>query len=101
MGEKLREEVSKAGIWGGALARPRRMHQTTVRFGPELWRMLEAETERMGVSVAHYVREAALARLAYAAGQRSIGGESSLEWADPRIESGHLLAERAQAARSE
>jgi hypothetical protein len=47
-----------------------RMHQTTVRFGPDLWEALEAECGRLGVSVAQYLREAALARLAYTAGWR-------------------------------
>lgn len=47
-----------------------RMHQTTVRFGPDLWAALEAECERLGVSAAQYLREAALARLAYTAGVR-------------------------------
>jgi hypothetical protein len=46
------------------------MHQTTVRFGSDLWEALEREATRLGVSVAQYVREAALARLVYAAGQR-------------------------------
>lgn len=46
-----------------------RMHQTTVRFGPDLWEALEAECSRLGVSAAQYVREAALARLAFTAGQ--------------------------------
>lgn len=46
------------------------MHQTTVRFGPDLWEALEAECARLGVSAAQYVREAALARLAYTAGRR-------------------------------
>jgi hypothetical protein len=46
------------------------MHQTTVRFGSDLWQALEREATRLGVSVAQYVREAALARLVYAAGQR-------------------------------
>jgi hypothetical protein len=49
---------------------PRRMHQTTVRFGADLWQALEEEGSRLGVSVAQYVREAALARLAYSAGKR-------------------------------
>lgn len=40
------------------------MHQTTVRFGADLWRELVDESERAGVSVAQYVREAAVARLA-------------------------------------
>ena len=46
------------------------MHQTTVRFGPDLWEALELECARLGVSVAQYLREAALARLAYVAGRR-------------------------------
>jgi hypothetical protein len=49
----------------------RRMHQTTVRFGGDLWEALEAECAEAGVSIAQYVREAALARLVYAAGKRS------------------------------
>jgi hypothetical protein len=44
------------------------MHQTTIRMGPDLWGALEAECSRLGVSVAQYLREAALARLAYTAG---------------------------------
>jgi hypothetical protein len=46
------------------------MHQTTLRFGPDLWAALEGECARLGVSVAQYVREAALARLAYTAAVR-------------------------------
>jgi hypothetical protein len=46
------------------------MHQTTVRFGPDLWEALEAECGRLGMSAAQYVREAALARLSYTAGVR-------------------------------
>lgn len=47
-----------------------KMHQTTVRFGPDLWEALEVECARLGVSAAQFLREAALARLAYAAGRR-------------------------------
>ena len=46
------------------------MHQTTVRFGSDLWEALEEECARIGVSVAQFLREAALARLVYAAGRR-------------------------------
>ena len=70
-----------------------RMHQTTVRFSPELWSMLELEASRSGVSVAHYVRDAALARLAFNAGQRSVEDAQPFEWADPRVAD----AERARA----
>jgi hypothetical protein len=48
----------------------RKMHQTTVRFGSDLWEALEEECTRLGVSVAQYLREAALTRLVYAAGRR-------------------------------
>jgi hypothetical protein len=45
------------------------MHQTTVRFGPDLWEALEEECARLGVSAAQYVRESTLARLAFTAGR--------------------------------
>jgi hypothetical protein len=48
----------------------RKMHQTTVRFGPDLWEALENECRHLGVSVAQYIREASLTRLVYAAGRR-------------------------------
>jgi hypothetical protein len=46
------------------------MHQTTLRFPQDLWSFLEQEAKGLGVSVAQYVREAALARAAYDAGKR-------------------------------
>jgi hypothetical protein len=52
------------------------MHQTTVRFGPDLWDAVEVECARLGVSAAQYLREAALARLSYSAGRR---GEDDYE----------------------
>ena len=48
---------------------PRKMHQTTVRFGPDLWAEIEVEAARSGVSVAQYVRDAALMRVAYTRGR--------------------------------
>jgi hypothetical protein len=45
-----------------------RMHQTTIRFAPEMWAALESEAARSRVSIAHYVRDAAVSRLAFAAG---------------------------------
>jgi hypothetical protein len=46
------------------------MQATLVRFGPELHAELKAEAARAGISVAQYVREAVVARIAYSAGRR-------------------------------
>jgi hypothetical protein len=50
------------------------MHQTTVRFSDELWSDLSTEADVLGVSVAQFIREAALARLAYSAARRGDRG---------------------------
>jgi hypothetical protein len=55
---------------GGTRAK---MHQTTVRFGADLWAQLEEAAASTGVSAAQYVREATLSRLAYSAAQRGEG----------------------------
>ena len=49
------------------------MKVTTVRFGTDLWRLLETEATQAGVSVSQYIREAALARAAAAAAARGHG----------------------------
>jgi GAF domain-containing protein len=46
------------------------MKATTVRFGEDLWAMLEGEARTLGVSVAQFVREAAIMRVAMLAGSR-------------------------------
>lgn len=46
------------------------MRVTSLRMGDDLWRLLEAEATRVGVSVSQYVREAALARACAAMGAR-------------------------------
>lgn len=46
------------------------MRATTVRFGEDLWAMLDQESARAGVSAAQFVREAAILRLAALAGRR-------------------------------
>ena len=46
------------------------MKATTVRFGEDLWAMLDRESRRLGVSAAQFVREATIIRLAMLAGRR-------------------------------
>jgi hypothetical protein len=57
------------------------MHQTTVRFGGDLWNALVEEADRSGVSVAQYVREAAVARLARSEAQAEARGARG--WSSP------------------
>jgi len=47
------------------------MKATTVRFGEDLWAMLEQESRRLGVSAAQFVREAAIMRVALLVGRRN------------------------------
>jgi GAF domain-containing protein len=46
------------------------MKATTVRFGEDLWAMLERESARLGVSAAQFIREATIVRVAMLAGAR-------------------------------
>jgi len=46
------------------------MRATTIRFSPAVWELLEQEAHREGQSVAQYVRDAALFRVAYGMGER-------------------------------
>ena len=58
------------------------MKVTTLRFGEDLWALLEREAARSGTSVSQYIREAALARAAFAAGARGEApGELLARWA--------------------
>jgi hypothetical protein len=46
------------------------MKVTTVRFSERMWETLEEEARKEGVSVAQFVREAAVMRLGYLLGSR-------------------------------
>jgi hypothetical protein len=46
------------------------MRLTAIRMGDDLWRLLEGEAARVGVSVSQYIREAALSRAAAAVALR-------------------------------
>src|SRR4051812_10126115 len=52
------------------MAKTRGMKVTTVRFSQDLWDAVAAEAEIAGVSASQFIREAALARAAAAAGSR-------------------------------
>lgn len=58
------------------------MRATTVRFSEELWRLLEEEAAREGVSAAQYVRDATVMRVGYTMGRR---GDAAMESALARI----------------
>jgi hypothetical protein len=77
----LRDIAVDIGATVVAQMADRKMHQTTVRFGADLWEALEIECAQLGVSVAQFVRESALARLMYMAGRR---GESAYDAAFER-----------------
>jgi hypothetical protein len=47
------------------------MRATTIRFPNDLWEQLEREARKQGISVAQYVRDAALYRVAFTAGAAS------------------------------
>ena len=43
------------------------MHTTVIRFGEDLWRLVQGEAARRGVSVAEWVRTAAAMRIGFEA----------------------------------
>ena len=61
------------------------MRVTAIRVGADLWRVLDAEAARVGVSVSQYVREAALARASAAAAARGEDLHELLAQARPRV----------------
>jgi hypothetical protein len=84
----------------GAARSTKKMHQTTVRFGADLWAQLEQEAASTGVSAAQYVREATLSRLAYSAAQR--GGGFGLVGAEAApIAAAAAAGTRAEESKSE
>lgn len=79
------------------------MKVTTVRFGTDLWALLEREASLVGVSVSQYLREAALARATAAAVARGEGPFEVLagalrESAEGGSEEQRRAAERALGA---
>jgi GAF domain-containing protein len=58
------------------------MRATTVRFSDALWKLLEREAGREGVSAAQFIRDATIVRIAYAMGQR---GDADFEEALGRM----------------
>ena len=52
------------------------MRATTIRFPNDLWQQLEQEARKQEISVAQYVRDAALYRVAFSAGA---AGEDELD----------------------
>ncbi|HEV2815125.1 MAG TPA: GAF domain-containing protein [Solirubrobacteraceae bacterium] len=71
------------------------MRATTVRFGDDLWALLEREAAAQGVSSAQFVRDAAILRLAHLASER---GEPEARLSIERIAAGALREERSAGA---
>lgn len=76
------------------------MHATTVRFGDDLWALLESEAAAQGTSVAQFVRDAALMRVASAMARRGEEvGEEGLERLAPGALNRRSLRGRCAARR--
>jgi hypothetical protein len=60
------------------------MRATTIRFPNDLWEQLEREARMQGISVAQYVRDAALYRVAFSAGVASDDDEQADSRVPPR-----------------
>ena len=58
------------------------MRATTIRFPNDLWEQLEQEARAQGISVAQYVRDAALYRVAYSAGAREDASQGRARFPD-------------------
>ncbi len=67
------------------------MRATTVRFGDDLWALLEREASEQGVSAAQFVRDAAILRLAHLAADR---GAPEARLSIEQIAAGALREER-------
>ncbi len=66
--------------WPANLHLPMAMHATTVRFGDDLWGLLEREAASQSVSVAQFVRDAALMRVTTAMARRGdLDADETLE----------------------
>ena len=77
----------------------RKMHQTTERFGSDLWDEISLEAERAGVSVAQYVRDAALMRVSYTRGREGDPHYPAVLEVIAESRAGDELEERSTAAR--
>src|SRR4051794_28228610 len=69
--QRLRTVVARSVVsadvgYGVAVA----MRATTVRFGDDLWELLEAEASAQGISAAQFVRDATIMRLGVISGRR-------------------------------
>jgi hypothetical protein len=92
------------------MAKTKAMKATTVRFSDDLWAAVSVEAEIAGVSASQFIREAALARAAAAAGARGevlfgafpsifdeIAGDSALEAGDGQQEMRDALSQLSRA----
>lgn len=77
------------------------MHQTTVRFDSQLWRRIDTESRRIGVSAAQYIRDATLIRLTSEQAPSDVVTERGGASAAAAISAAETIATESQAVWSQ
>ena len=96
-GAVTRTDCASATAWVRIRTMP--MRATTVRFSEDLWRLLEREAEREGVSAAQFIRDASVMRAAYAMGRRGEAGYEAVAQLGPTAATATAAAPRSATAR--
>jgi GAF domain len=89
---QFRTDLARGDAGSGIVA-AMPMRATTVRFGDDLWSLLERESSRHGISAAQFVRDSTILRIAFLAAER---GDPEAQVTLARVASG-ALADRGGA----
>src|SRR4051812_2129100 len=77
------------------------MEATLIRFDPELLARTKVEAAKLGVSVAQFVREAVVARIAYTEGRREGRLDALTERAERALDDAARVRGEQRAVRAE